>query len=605
MKTTIYSKLILPLIFVCSFFFLSSFSNLCFSETLKFIPAGELVGVNNAEDITDITIPELEEGCVNDAAESCWEWGADSPLDDEVRGEIVSALENFFNTNGSTGAVVTDNTDISKWSVDAPLNKEGVRSLVYSFIGYEEETRQPLSNNKRTQRIKDDDVRELHLYSEIVGGGVIPFDSGASGDSAVGEQIRKIVRHLFSIIFTVSATLMVVLLAIHGTKMIWSQAHGSVSGYIDAMKKLRDVVIGALLLLLSWVFLNFIGGGLLQPEFFRTITNLRNLGVGDDVVTRDVVVPDNAVNFKEDSDTGNVMLAISKCPIMEDKFEKQVEEIQKSLGGEKDFVFIKRYYLILYSTYTGDVKSRLLDGTTGGGEGLSAGTSHLHPCVEKGDKKNTVFNVSIEEEDVVKTVAVFPIVRIVEELRGEDPENPGVKVDGKERVRRSWRGIPERHSTDLKLDDLTSLTVSIGNIVVQPGRYENMPDVVSIMIPEPELSALSDNLTEDQRERIQGTEYEVDSSDNRFCSFLNGTINPPCRDSEVSRGSSSHDPSQEGRFALLVGADIGDEFRIFPVVRYQSGGGPGANRDDERGKPACFEVVGSGGVKSIKRIVCD
>ena len=96
----------------------------------------------------------------------------------------------------------------------------------------------------------------LNLYSDIFGEKkTISIDANDPG--AVGEDVRGILSNLFSIIFTISGTLMVLLIAIHGMKMIYAELSGNIPGLMDAKERLKDIAIGTAILLLSWVVFKF------------------------------------------------------------------------------------------------------------------------------------------------------------------------------------------------------------------------------------------------------------------------------------------------------------------------------------------------------------
>ena len=67
----------------------------------------------------------------------------------------------------------------------------------------------------------------------------------------------------FSILFSVAGVLMVVLLAVYGTQMIYSQVSGNVNNFMSAKKRVVDIALGSCLLLFSWIILNFVNPDIL------------------------------------------------------------------------------------------------------------------------------------------------------------------------------------------------------------------------------------------------------------------------------------------------------------------------------------------------------
>ena len=134
--------------------------------------------------------------------------------------------------------------------------------------------RPPTTLDIAQQDITKGEPLTLHLYSTIFGVGKEVKSSGNDRD-AVSRTIQGIFGRFFSIIFTLSGILMVVLLAIHGTRMIYAEFGGNVAVFSDARGRVKEAAIGTAILLLSWVILNFIAPSLLQPRLFQTIAGLQ------------------------------------------------------------------------------------------------------------------------------------------------------------------------------------------------------------------------------------------------------------------------------------------------------------------------------------------
>lgn len=80
---------------------------------------------------------------------------------------------------------------------------------------------------------------------------------------------QEIFRRLFRILFALAGTLTVLLFAIHGTQMIYAQMTGNMATLYNAKSKLKDIIIGIVILLLSWIILNFVSPNLLKPVIFE------------------------------------------------------------------------------------------------------------------------------------------------------------------------------------------------------------------------------------------------------------------------------------------------------------------------------------------------
>ena len=135
--------------------------------------------------------------------------------------------------------------------------------------------------------------------------------------------------NLFSIIFAISGTLMVLLIAIHGMKMIYAELSGNIPGLVDARKHLTDIALGTVILLLSWVVLNFIDPDLLHPRFFTTITKLRTLHDSSGAaLTSDIKIPKDGITFDKDSG----ILTIKESPIVKEGLKELAGSVAKDKG---------------------------------------------------------------------------------------------------------------------------------------------------------------------------------------------------------------------------------------------------------------------------------
>lgn len=578
MKMKIYSKLILFFLFVCSFF--AFFAGISFAQgsqnLFSFLSSRGVALGGPGSPVT----PSLEEVSITGDIEGgplLWKDG-DWDVSVEHQRRISAAL-----SKGSAKVSSVSDTKIE--------------------IVITEKDESPPSSNQKTQKIGDEKVRELHLYSEILGQRVIPLDSGDVGnEGGVGRTIQNIFSRLFVVIFTVAATLMVVLIAYHGTQMIYSQLSGKVSGYIDAKKHLKDIAIGSALLLLSWVFLNFIGGDLLRPELFKSIISLKNLGVSGDVLSVDITVDKRSINSRKQED-GTVVLNITSCPKMTKKFGDSVEDIVDSIG---DGATIKLYYMILYSRYGSSKQSgKILSPNS------KDGKPALIPCTEGGTVSvlDRSVNIPVTIPDIPKTIAVFPVVRIERVEQERNPNNPKETIGKPELVsKRSWRGIPWRYSPGLdrklvaKSSDVIDgdIVFRVGGNVVYPQRFTDycLSDVnfsgrsnhgrdedcsgeeryVSVLLPALDLTDLEGV--------VDYAHYQLDGAISVcFGEKWGGTNYSGC-------GSNPGVLFQPGNWLLRVeeGVSVGDSFSFTPKIVFKNKSfGRSGGRYDAVSK--CFEIT--------------
>ena len=272
----------------------------------------------------------------------------------------------------------------------------------------------------------------LNLYSDIFGEEkTISIDANDPG--AVGEDVRGILSNLFSIIFTISGTLMVLLIAIHGMKMIYAELSGNIPGLVDARKHLTDIALGAVILLLSWVFLNFIDPDLLRPRFFTTITQLRTLQDSSGAaITSDLEIPKDGITFNEDSD----ILMITECPIVEKRLEELADGIAKDKRGD-----VALFYMVLYSR-ADDNSSVFYRGSSGEdipfNDGVSKDIRDVS-CTRKDGGYKIDGEKPMKFDNSVKSIVVFPVLSVEGSVFEEYDEG---NFKSKEEIFRYWRGSP-------------------------------------------------------------------------------------------------------------------------------------------------------------------
>lgn len=271
-----------------------------------------------------------------------------------------------------------------------------------------------------SQEIEKGKPITLHLYSTIFGVGK-ELRASSTDREAINETVQDIFTRFFQIIFTLSGILMVVLLAVHGTKMIYAEFGGNVAGFFDAKKRVKSAAIGTAILLLSWVILNFIAPSLLRPRFFQTITNLQEVGQGANLYSNNLKIRDKNKTVKFDKSTG--ALTISLCPeITNDTFESQIESTRKSLQLGKADIPLQYAYQILYQRAGGTTVHTYDD------EGSEA---KFIACDKTTNKLGE--SIAIESPETVETIVAFPVVYIV--VGETEEEAVGKKF---------WRGEPWR-----------------------------------------------------------------------------------------------------------------------------------------------------------------
>ena len=447
-----------------------------------------------------------------------------------------------------------------------------------------------------TENIRRGDPTILNLYSSIWGAERI--NTTDASQEAVSGLIQKFFTRFFRVIFTVSGILMVVMLAVHGTQMIYAEFTGNVSGFSDAKKRVVAAAIGTIILLLSWIILDFIDPSLLRPQLFKTITQLREVGQGNNLVTANLSVPDKAVNY--DKETG--LLTISACPDIEDNFKGQVESVRQSLqqGPYSTTVPLQYHYQILYSDFGGEVKVSE--------EGEDRAFDKIRDQSEGGDSLVGVRKCTSEPQTKIKAtiknsdiIAVFPIVSIVVK---KDEKDPG-------KVVKFWRGKPWRHKPKFDADDCITLGKDHiklkGSITARPLLNNealinnNHGGNIVINFPTIEKSGRIFN-------SIEGavTGYHIDNNDVKYCTTTGNVEDKSCSGNGGTYKTASKSKEVEfkitsstaGERLVIVGESIKHQgiFRITPMLVPvdEKGKKIGQCKEPLRGETACFEITRAG-----------
>ena len=303
----------------------------------------------------------------------------------------------------------------------------------------------PTTRNPASKSIKKGDPAILHLYSDIWGEGAQTIKATDTNQKEVSGLIRKFFNRFLRIIFTVSGILMVIMLAVHGTRMIYAEFTGNVPGFADAKSRVKAAAIGTIILLLSWIILDFIDPSLLRPRLFETITSLQRVGQSNNLIAFDITIPnaDERINYDKDSKT----LTIEKvCPEIKpgSSFELQVENNRKSLqqGPNSNDIPLQYSYQVLYSNTEGT--TYVHDGEKSVPYEIFAGIGRnkdnyvgLIEC----DKKNPP-QIKLDGISNADVIVVFPIVSILANEQRRIPNSE--KTETVAVLKKFWRGRPWR-----------------------------------------------------------------------------------------------------------------------------------------------------------------
>lgn len=455
-----------------------------------------------------------------------------------------------------------------------------------------------------SKSITKGDPTILNLYSSIWGAERI--NTTDASQEAVSGLIQKFFTRFFRVIFTVSGILMVVMLAVHGTQMIYAEFTGNVSGFSDAKKRVVAAAVGTIILLLSWIILDFIDPSLLRPQLFKTITQLREVGQGNNLVTTNLTVPDKAVNY--DKETG--ILTISACPDIEDNFKGQAESVRQSLQtGNWHEPGLQDHYQILYSDFGGKVRvyekdrpDRTFDElkTLSGGDGSLVG---VIPCTGS----EIEANIKSDSGNIPDIIAVFPVVSITVKKTEDAP--------GK--VAKFWRGKPWRYKPKIDADDCIALGKDHiklkGSITAEP-LYDSNNEETRKMINNQHGGIAIINFPAIEKSgrifnSIEGavTGYHIDNKDVKHCTVTKDAAGKGCSINGGTYESASKSTEIEfkitsgtaGRRLVAVGKGVKHEgvFRITPMLVpvNERGQKIGQCKEPLRGETACFQITRIGG----------
>ncbi|MCY4577109.1 MAG: pilin [Candidatus Kaiserbacteria bacterium] len=446
-----------------------------------------------------------------------------------------------------------------------------------------------------TSNVERGEPTTLHLYSTIFGEEK-KIKASSSDREAVNRTIQRFFGRFFSIIFTVSGMLMVMLLAVHGTKMVYAEFGGNVSAFGDAKSKVKAAAIGTGILLLSWVILNFIDPALLRPKLFETITGLQEVGSGSELFSNDLEIPKGSITF--DQQTGT--LTITRCPQAETDFEKQAEEIRILAQHNTMSIPLRHAYQILYTRPNGEV---YLHNTAGndkpyersGDERISHSLIVCNENAQTGKEGKPPIGmppitVTLTEAG---TIAVFPVMYIEVEEEVPIPNTSPPKTKKEIKQKKFWRGVPWKYNPDSDFDYCTSLgkanitTTDITALNVSSNPDESYKSAITF----PSISTIlpSDGTI------ITG--YHISTKDVKYCTVK---TTDGCTGGGRSFASATNknkiefviDENTAGTRLVEIDSNV-DTFQITPIIDSEKGfqgcKGP------LRGKTACFEVLRVGG----------
>lgn len=297
----------------------------------------------------------------------------------------------------------------------------------------------PTTTNPAQHDITGKGPLTLHLYSTIFGAGR-EIKASSNDRESVSRNIQGVFGRFFSIIFTLSGILMVILLAVHGTRMIYAEFGGNVAVFSDAKGRVKSAAIGTAILLLSWVILNFIAPSLLQPRLFRTITGLQEIGQGSELYTNNITIPgadekeSKNITFKD----GN--LTIEVCPKIDDNLKDQIDLIKGALQHGTSSDQLQKSYQVLYTTAENRSTVQRYDSD-------STTPIKTFDIVSNKEKEISVIEcsppINITLPDDVETLVVLPVVSIPVKESKKVP-NTG-KTETKVVHKKIWRGKPWRY----------------------------------------------------------------------------------------------------------------------------------------------------------------
>ena len=110
----------------------------------------------------------------------------------------------------------------------------------------------------------------LNFATNIFNSDFVVTLSSSRGGGA-GTEIKTVLRYIMTILFSLVGIAAVVMLVVHGTGLIYAQMSGNVSKTLDVKGKLKDLAMGVVLLLMSYLILNFVNPRLLSPELLAGV----------------------------------------------------------------------------------------------------------------------------------------------------------------------------------------------------------------------------------------------------------------------------------------------------------------------------------------------
>lgn len=139
---------------------------------------------------------------------------------------------------------------------------------IYISVDETRKLNQKTSSKAEEYKIQKIKIKEIEKKSEAK---FITNIFGKKTFNIKEVNFSNILNRLFRVIFAIVGTILVISLAIEGTRLIYAQLHGHVDKIAKGKTKFSNVIFGLIILLLSWVILNTVNPQLLQPKLLLNL----------------------------------------------------------------------------------------------------------------------------------------------------------------------------------------------------------------------------------------------------------------------------------------------------------------------------------------------
>ena len=190
--------------------------------------------------------------------------------------------------------------------------------------------------------VSERDKKELGFVTEILG----PARSIELHQEYAAEILKNTINTIIRIIFSIAGIAIVIMLTIHGTRLIYAHLGGRVGDIQDGKERIKNIAMGAVILLMSYLILNFVNPQLLNPSLL-SLSGFVNPALDDQFLSS---------VYAENCSYENGVVSVSVGGTF-----------REANGTEQNFADWKsKKVVVFFKDTNGELQPKIIDGVTDG-----------------------------------------------------------------------------------------------------------------------------------------------------------------------------------------------------------------------------------------------